>query len=123
LTGNGTYDGAASSDYGDSWLKLSSALAVSDWFTPSNFAAINSGDIDIASNRAMLIPGTTYVTSSGKDFKVWLLDTSNLGGLQGSGGNVRQQFVSNSGGTPSFSSGTYGGVFANNTLFLPTNGG
>ncbi len=42
-TGNGAYDGTK--DFGDSYLKLSTAgLSVLDSFTPSNQASLDTGD-------------------------------------------------------------------------------
>jgi hypothetical protein len=50
LTGNGDWDGAT--NFGDSVLKLSSGLAVSDWFTPSDESNLQANDFDLGSGGA-----------------------------------------------------------------------
>src|SRR5262249_14804055 len=49
-TGNGTFN-AASSNYADTFLRLSTTngLALADYFTPFNQAALSSADLDVAS--------------------------------------------------------------------------
>ncbi len=121
-TGNGTdYDGVT--NFTNSVVKFSPSLSVLDWFEPSNNVSINAGDIDTASNRITLIPGTSSAVVAGKDFNVYLLDTTCMGHLQGSSGCSLQTFKSNGSGTPSVSSGSYGMAFVNNILYLPTTAG
>jgi len=57
-TGNGTFDATSGGrDYGDSVLKLDgSSLAVRDYFTPFDQAAILAGDSDVGSSGPTLIP-------------------------------------------------------------------
>jgi hypothetical protein len=118
-TGNGDYDGT--SNYGETVLKLSPTLTVLDHFTPANWPTLNSDDSDVSSSRFILIPGTTQGVIAAKDFNVYLLSTGCMGGLQGSGsGCPLQTFKSFSSGVAGDSSGSYGGMFLNNALFLPT---
>ena len=121
VTGNGTYDGAASSDYGQTVIKLNSSLVVQDWFTPSNNSTTTSEDADLSSGRAMLIPGTTLLTIGSKDGRIWVIDTTSMGHLQGSG-TAPQVFAVPDSFTPSSSSGIYGGMFFNSTGYFPVNG-
>jgi len=90
ITGNGTWDG--SKNFGESFLKLSSSLSLLSWFTPDNYSSLNSGDEDLGSGGALLIPGTSYVFGGGKQGTVFLLNTSNLGHEQSGNGQVHQTF-------------------------------
>jgi hypothetical protein len=121
-TGNGHYDGAASSDFGDSVVKLSPTLAVLDWFTPSNQANLESVDADVSSARIMILPNGKLLLAF-KDFNLYMIDPNCMGHLQGSSGCSLQTWVTNSSFGVGASTGTYGGVFGLNTAFLPiTNG-
>ncbi|HUB67221.1 MAG TPA: hypothetical protein VL981_07030, partial [Candidatus Methylacidiphilales bacterium] len=95
ITGNGTWDG--SKNFGESFLKLSSSLSLESWFTPDNYSSLNSGDEDLGSGGALLIPGTSYVFGGGKQGVVFLLNTSNLGHEQSGNGQVHQTFTFASG--------------------------
>lgn len=117
VTGNGTYDGAASGDYGQSVVKLNAELVVQDWFTPSNNATTSTEDADLSSGRQVLIPGTTLLTLGSKDFRAWVIDTTNMGHLQGSG-QAPQVFTIVS-GTVGQGSGNYGGMFMNGVGYFP----
>ena len=57
-TGNGTFDATSGGrDYGDSVLKLDgSSLAIRDYFTPFDQAAILAGDADVGSSGPTLLP-------------------------------------------------------------------
>ena len=77
-TGNGSFDGA--SGFGESMLKLApSSLSLLDYFTPSNFNSLNDTDFDFGSAGPVLLPGTNFLASGGKEGKLYLLNTSNLG--------------------------------------------
>lgn len=115
VTGNGTYDGV--SNFGSSILKLSPSLSVLDWFTPANYATLNSTDLDPASNRVILIPGTHYLVHVGKGLEMFVLDQTNLGHLQGSGVAPVQDIIIP--GTASGISGPRGSLWMNNTYYIP----
>jgi hypothetical protein len=57
ITGNGTYDGTAKSDYGDTFLKLSTSggVSVADWFTPADESSLEGGDTDSGSGGAAIL--------------------------------------------------------------------
>ncbi len=93
-------------------------LTVSSYFTPSNYAALSTADADLSSGSVMLIPGTGYLTIASKDGRAWVLDTTALGGLQGVGVGPVQVFTVFS-LTPSFATGTYGGLFLNGKGYFP----
>jgi hypothetical protein len=83
LTGNGYggtgYDGAH--NFSESVLKLdpSHGLALLDWFTPSNWLALDDNDSDLSSSGPMLVPGTTLLVAGGKTGVLYVLNTGNLG--------------------------------------------
>jgi len=88
-TGNGTYDGNASGDYGDSIVKLSGpsgGFTVADWFTPYNQGSLNGGDTDVGSGGVLLLPdlpvGSAHqhlLVQMGKEGKIYLIDRDNMG--------------------------------------------
>ena len=84
LTGNGTYDGTASNDFGDSALKLGRNLSVTDWFTPYDQAALETNDLDLASGGLVLLPdqatGPTHLlVAGGKEGRIYLIDRDAMG--------------------------------------------
>jgi len=89
MTGNGTWDGTA--NFGESAVKLSSTLGVVDYFTPSNWSNLNGGDTDLGSAGVIGIPGTTLVFGGGKQGKVYLMNTANMG-HEATTDNVVQSF-------------------------------
>jgi len=99
MTGNGTWDG--SSNFGESFVKLSSSLGVLDYFTPSNWSGLNGGDTDLGSAGALGIPGTSYVFGGGKQGMVYLVNTANMGHENGTDNVVQEfqaTFLQNNGG-------------------------
>jgi hypothetical protein len=87
ITGNGTYDGATKSDYGDSFLKLgtSSGISVLDWFTPANQSSLEGNDTDFGAGGAAILvdepsPSLPHlVIGGGKDGNLFLLNRDNMG--------------------------------------------
>ncbi len=81
-TGNGAFD--AGGDYGDTLVKLGSSGTVSDYFTPYNFAALDSGDVDLGSGGLVLLPDQPgshphEVIAGGKGGTLYVVDRDNLG--------------------------------------------
>jgi len=115
-TGNGTFDGnsgtAPNNDFGDTVLKLTPGLALSDWFTPFNQDLLNMNDTDLGSSGVVVLPDQTagpahLLLSAGKQGVVYLLDRDTMGGFCGmtctSDTNAVQSFfVSSIWGTPAF---------------------
>jgi outer membrane protein assembly factor BamB len=122
-TGNGGPFNSDSGTYTNSLVKLSPSLGVLDWFEPSNNELVNSRDADLAANRAILIPGTNLVEIAGKDFNVYVLDKSCLGHLQSSGTCGFRTFKTDQTSRFNSGSGSYGGIFMSDRLFLPTTRG
>jgi len=87
ITGNGTYDGATNSDYGDTFLKLgtSSGISVLDWFTPANQSSLEGNDRDFGAGGAAILvdeplPSLPHlVIGGGKDGNLFLLNRNNMG--------------------------------------------
>ena len=102
LTGNGRFDAtnptAPNNDYGDSFLKLTSGLSVSQYFTPSDQANDEATDADFGSGGAAILvdqptgPVAHLVIGGGKDGYLYLLNRDAMGGLGDS--NARQRFFS-----------------------------
>jgi hypothetical protein len=94
ISGNGTvnaHNGGQS--LGNAVIKLSPTLQLLDWFVPYNFAALNSADQDLGACGGLLIPGTSLYLASGKEGKVYVLATNNLGRWQsGSDSQIVQTF-------------------------------
>lgn len=79
-TGNGTFDGI--NNFGESLVKLApQTLRLVDFFTPSNWHALNIADADLGSSGPIFLPGTSLALTGGKEGKAYLLDTNNLGGV------------------------------------------
>ena len=113
-TGNGTFDqNSGGGDYGDTLLKLSPSGTVSDYFTPFNYQALDSGDIDLAVGRRdpAARPGRAHpheVIAAGKGGTVYVVDRDNMGHVGTTSDNQIVQSLINvfpTGG--SFNTGNY----------------
>jgi hypothetical protein len=92
VTGNGTFDassaGTPNNDYGESLLELTGALSVAQYFTPSDEAADNGGDLDFGAGGAAVLadlpagsPVPHVLICGGKDGALYLLNRDALGGF------------------------------------------
>jgi hypothetical protein len=93
FVGNGYtsgYDGVQ--NFSESVLKLDPAhgLNLVDWFTPSNWSAMDADDLDLTSSGPMLIPGTSLIAGGGKTGVLYVLNTANLGHFSASNSGVVQ---------------------------------
>ena len=93
-TGNGAVGSTPNNNVqaGSSFIKLSPSLELMDYFTPSNAATLNSGDMDLGSAGLMLIPNTNYLLGGGKQGVLYLVNTNNMGKFNASGDQVQQEF-------------------------------
>ncbi|HEV3317102.1 MAG TPA: discoidin domain-containing protein [Candidatus Angelobacter sp.] len=90
-TGNGTFDG--SSNFGESLLKLAPrTLNRLDSFTPSNFNTLNGGDTDFGSGGPLFLPGTNVIATGGKEGKIFVINSNNLGGVVTGDTQILQSF-------------------------------
>ena len=99
--GNGTAPGPGPGklppgDLSESVIRLGvdshGKITARDFFSPTNNASLDNGDLDIGSGGPLAIPklvgGKRLLVQVGKDGRVWLLDRDNLGGQgQGPGGS------------------------------------
>jgi len=99
-TGNGTFGPTPKGviQTGNSFIKLSPALQLLDYFTPYNSATMNDTDEDLGSAGVVLIPNPSepseaeYVLGGGKGGMLYLTVPSDLGGFDSSEDNVTQEF-------------------------------
>jgi len=148
LTANGAFETTldangfpSNADYGNSFLKLSTAgggLSVADYFTMSNEVSESQADLDLGSGGAMLLPDLTDSTSTirhlvvgaGKDGNIYLVDREAMGkfNAQSNNSQIWQQLTQvlgdgSSGGiwsTPAYFNGTvYYGPSGGNLLAFP----
>jgi hypothetical protein len=83
ITGNGYsgvgYDGVH--NFGESVLKLNpvNGLSLVDWFTPSDWLALDNNDRDLTSSGVMMVPGTSLLVGGGKTGVLYVLNTAGLG--------------------------------------------
>jgi uncharacterized protein YjdB len=87
-TGNGPYNNSTS--YGDSVLKFNAQLTLLDHFTPFDWAFLQCKDLDTSSGGLLLLPGTSYALAGGKLGKMYLVNTSGLGGMQSNDAGASQ---------------------------------
>lgn len=90
-TGNGAFDANIGGDnYGDSVVALSAdALHLFGYYTPSNYAELDSNDLDLGSTSPAMLPREPHsrtplmAVQGGKDQILVLLDRRRLGGVGG----------------------------------------
>jgi len=99
-TGNGGFDAnSGGTDYGDSLLKLSTAGAVLDYFTPHNQSTMSAQDLDLASGGPVLLvdqPGNYphVLVSAGKTGTIFVVNRDNMGHFNsGSDNQIVQSLV------------------------------
>jgi hypothetical protein len=119
-TGNGTMDAnTGNRDYGDSILKLNPSLAIDDYFSPSNQAALANDDADLSSAGAMLLPGTSLGVGMGKQGTIFLFNRNNLGQYNPGGDQVVQEWQATYNYLSTGDAGFFGGpVYYNSTLYV-----
>jgi hypothetical protein len=96
--GNGSTNPASTPpDVSESVARVSlTDLSIQDFFTPSGYAAMNSGDSDLSSG-APLLPHNRTITGS-KGGIMYLLDTTNLGKYNAAGNKNLQTLTPPNGG-------------------------
>src|SRR5450432_3194669 len=114
MTGNGDWDGVK--ELSDSIVKLGTSggiLSVADYFTPDDYASLQSRDEDLGSSGPMLVPGTDLIIGGGKESVLYLTHVSPMGHEQTGNGQLVQLIPSGTsgyftGGGPSFWNRTSG---------------
>jgi chitodextrinase len=90
-TGDGTFDAdTGGKDYGDTYLKMTPSLSVTDYFTPSNQSSLNANNSDLGAGGLALLPlqpgpFPNLMTSAGKNQTLDLVDRDNLGHFNAAG--------------------------------------
>ena len=80
-TGNG--EPTTTFGYGNSVIRLSPQLAVESFFAPTNWAQLDSGDVDLGSVGVTILPSKGLALAAGKEGVAYVLRTSRLGGIGG----------------------------------------
>ncbi len=111
LMANGTFDTTldgngfpVNHDYGNAFVKVSTSggsLQVADYFDMFNTMNESSGDIDLGSGGAMLLPNLTdssggtvsLAVGAGKDGNIYVVNRNNMGKFNASSNNVYQQLM------------------------------
>src|SRR5256886_12319201 len=128
LTANGAFETTldangfpSNGDYGNSFLKLSTAgggLSVADYFTMSNEVSESQADLDLGSGGALLLPDLTdsggmlrhLMVGAGKDGNLYVVNRDSMGRFSAAGNNIWQQLTGVLGGgvwsTPAWFNGT-----------------
>jgi hypothetical protein len=80
ISGNGTFDAnTGGPDYGDSMVKLNGSLQVQDYFAPYNQLCLSQGDVDLGAGGPLVLPSQNAVISAGKEGRVYVVNTTNMG--------------------------------------------
>jgi hypothetical protein len=99
FTGNGfganSYDGI--NNFGQTCVKLDprQGLKLIDYFTPGNWVHLDAHDFDLGASGPVLLPGTAFLFGIGKDTQAYLINSANMGHLNG----AVQQFKATAGET------------------------
>jgi hypothetical protein len=103
MTSNGNWNGT--SNFSDSFVKLSPNLTLLDYFTPYNQATFAAHDLDLGSGGVLLVPdqsGTFQheIIGCGKSPALYVLNRDNMGKFQsGSNTQIIQEVDGQVGGT------------------------
>ena len=119
-TGHGDLSGVDGGDFGISMVKLdSNTLTPLDFFAPSNEKYLSDDDNDFGSSGPLVIPGTKFAVGGGKDGKLFLIDTTNMGHYDRAQNHVPQFWQATYSLLDTGAGGIFGGnVWLNNTLFM-----
>lgn len=130
LIANGTFDTTLDAngfpnkqDYGNAFVKVSTTggtLKVADYFDMSNTTSESSGDVDLGSGGAMVLPDQTYgsagtlqlAVGAGKDGNIYVVNRNNMGKFSATSNNVYQEVAS------ALPNGVWGvPAYFNNTIY------
>jgi hypothetical protein len=93
VSGNGDWDGV--SNFADSILKIATTggtLSLADYFTPDDYAVLQTSDLDLGSSGPMLIPGTNLLVHIGKEPIFFVMSTAKLGHEKAGNNQIVQHF-------------------------------
>jgi titin len=69
-------------NYSNAFIKLTLGplgLKLADWFMPYNEVILSSYDMDLGSSGPLVLPGTNYLVGGGKECRIYLIDSTNMG--------------------------------------------
>jgi len=101
ISSDGTFDANTGGvDLGDSYIKMSPAGVVLDYFTPHNQATLDAGNVDLGAGGLLLLPdqaGTHphVMLSAGKNGTIHVIDRDNMGHYNSSNDNQAVQTLAN----------------------------
>ena len=96
ISGDGPMDAnTGGSDYGDSFIRLSTSGTVQDYFSPSVQSTLDSQNLDLGSGGVLLLPDQSgahphEMVSAGKNGTVYLVDRDNMGHFNSSSDQIVQ---------------------------------
>jgi hypothetical protein len=130
-TANGSFSAYTNGgDYADSFVRLTTTngLAVADYFTPYNQAAMQSADSDLGSGAPILLPDAAgsaahpyLILGAGKAGTIYLVDRANMGHYN-TGGSSDSQIVQSVGGAVGGSGSFATPAYFNYRLYYTGNG-
>ena len=86
-------------NFGNSFIKISPAGTLLDWFTPFNWSFLNATDEDLGIQNALLIPNTSLIVGGGKEGVMYVVDGNGMGHFRsGDNGQIVQSFQASSAG-------------------------
>lgn len=118
LTGNGDFNlNTNGPNAGDSFLKFNAQLQLQDYMTPFNNDCLRKNDADLGSGGSLLIPGQNRQIGGGKEGRIYVLDTTNMGKYTADPnlvcGTTEEQRVDIDKVLQEFAPGTVGGIYSN----------
>lgn len=99
ITGNGTFDANKGGvDYGDSFLRMTSKLSVTSYFTPDNQLMLDDDDLDLGSSAGLILPKQSgsypdEITGADKQGTIYLVDRDNMGKFNSGSNDVIQRIT------------------------------
>ena len=99
ISGDGDFDvNTGGSDYGDSFIRLSTSGTVQDYFAPRVQSTLDTGNLDLGAGGVLLLPDQSgahphEMVSAGKNGTVYLVDRDNMGHFNSASDNIVQELV------------------------------
>ena len=80
VSGNGAFNlDMGGTEASDSFVKLSPQLQLQDYFSPFNQSCLKQTDADLGSGGAVIIPSTNEQIGAGKEGRIYVVDSNNMG--------------------------------------------
>lgn len=117
-TGNSySEDPSIPQNRGESILRLSpnalgtsqTQMGIADYFTPTDYATLNSADEDFGS-QVLIVPNTQLLVTGCKDYNMYVMNKTNLGGFNTNANNILQKYLVGTGAQFHSSLAYFGGA-------------